>query len=50
MAKNKKPPFKLICKDCNLTPEPNKEQSNENWNVYDMKCPNCGKQLELDFQ
>jgi Zn finger protein HypA/HybF involved in hydrogenase expression len=50
MAKSKKPLFILKCKDCDYIPEEDKEKSNENWHVYDTKCPKCGKPLDMEFQ
>lgn len=37
------------CKDCNKVAEPNKEESNENWIVYDAKCAYCGGEVSMTF-
>ena len=39
--------IKLVCKKCGKEPKPDKERSNENWNVYPTKCE-CGGELKID--
>jgi len=37
----------FICPNCNTTPLPDPERSNENWKVFDPKCPECGANYEI---
>lgn len=51
MARKKKsePIITYKCEDCGDIPEPNKEKSNENWQVIDLKCLKCGGRIKMDF-
>ena len=36
------------CIKCNYAPSKNKEQSNENWDVFDCRpCPICGEYMSI---
>lgn len=39
----------LVCPDCGYIPEKNKSKSNESWEVFDMKCPECGSNLIVNL-
>ena len=40
---------KIICRNCNYKPSHNEERSNDNWKVFNMKCPKCGKQMNIEL-
>jgi predicted RNA-binding Zn-ribbon protein involved in translation (DUF1610 family) len=36
------------CGNCGYKPEPDKDKSNENWNVYNNQpCPSCGEKMSV---
>ncbi|WP_261781194.1 hypothetical protein [Clostridium botulinum] len=39
--------LKVICNKCGYEPKKNIEKSNENWSVYDNKCPKCDGKVEV---
>ena len=39
--------IEIVCKKCDYKPKPNKDKSNKNWQVYDMKCQKCGNQMQI---
>ncbi len=44
----KKPEITFVCEKCGKEPVLNKEQSNQNWKVYDNKpCVHCGGKLTI---
>ncbi len=43
------PDVKFECIECGHAPEPSKEKSTENWNVYETKCPECGGKVEMNI-
>jgi Zn finger protein HypA/HybF involved in hydrogenase expression len=50
MARKPKIEFEFTCKDCGHIPEPDKEKSNENWNVIIMTCPKCGGKINMKIK
>lgn len=50
MRKKKNIPILTFkCIGCGHEPEPSKEKSNANWNVYETICPKCGGKVEMNI-
>jgi predicted RNA-binding Zn-ribbon protein involved in translation (DUF1610 family) len=47
MVRKKKELFNFECEKCGYVPEPDKEKSNENWNVVMLTCPKCGGRIQM---
>jgi transcription elongation factor Elf1 len=51
MRKKKNIPDVIFkCTVCGHMPEPSKEKSNANWNVYDTTCSKCGGKVDMDIK
>lgn len=50
MARKPKIQFEFKCVDCGYMPEPDKEKSNENWNVINCTCPKCGGRVTMKIK
>lgn len=49
MGRKSKYEVKPVCKECGKEQNQNKDLSNENWNVYDTKCPECGGKIDVSL-
>lgn len=49
MTRKAKKLFEFACEDCGYIPQPNKEKSNENWDVVVVVCPKCGGKVKMEF-
>ena len=45
---SKKADVKIFCSKCGHKQLPNKH--NENWNIINCKCDNCGNKLDIEFK
>lgn len=50
MARKPKIEFDFKCENCGYIPEPDKEKSNENWNVIMMICPECNGRVKMNIK
>jgi len=46
MAKEEKH-IEIKCSNCGYIPLPDKTKSNENWQVFDAKCPKCDEFIKI---
>lgn len=50
MTRKPKIEIDFKCSECGEKQEQNKDKSNENWKIFDMKCPKCGGKIDLVFK
>lgn len=45
----KTPDIQFKCEKCGIRVKPNPDKSNDNWTVFDNKCPDCGSKVTMIF-
>lgn len=49
MPQKSVPDIKAVCTECGYKPAPDKEKSNENFEVFPVKCPKCGGRIKFEI-
>lgn len=50
MGRKKELKINFKCESCDYIPEPDKEQSNENWSVISTICPKCNGKIKINYE